>query len=199
MALSEFEKLMKRANRILENADKMGLTNDVIETTRNTLKNVYKNMENKNQFKMKNPKVFTRSKTLTKQQESVFSNLAKELIENPQAKVKQMFSKKNQDQIDKLMQEQGLKSKQEVLDFFDIMNRRKSNKLMARMLGSDQVKEMFDIAKDNKISNKELTDIITEEIKKETRKQIKENGYIEETDDIAIAIRKRLRRSKGTE
>lgn len=196
MALSEFEKLMKRANRILENADKMGLTNDVIETTRNTLKNVYKNMEKNNTFKMKNTKVFTRSKTLSRPQQMVFTNLAKELIENPQANVKQMFSKKNQGQIDKLMQEQGLKSKQEVLDFFDIMNRRKSNKLISRMLGSDQVKEMFDIAKDNKMTNKELTDIITEEIKKETRKQIKENGYIEETDDIAIAIRKRLR-SKG--
>jgi len=198
MALSEFEKLMKRANRILENADKMGLTNDVIETTRNTLKNVYKNMENKNQFKMKNPKVFTRSKTLSRPQQMVFTNLAKELLENPQANLKQMFAKKNQGQIDKLMQEQGLKSKQEVLDFFDIMNRRKSNKLISRMLGSDQVKEMFDIAKDNKMTNKELTDIITEEIKKETRKQIQENGYIEETDDIAIAIRKRLR-AKGTE
>lgn len=198
MALTEFEKLMKRANRILENADKMGLTNDVIETTRNTLKNVYKNMEKKNQFKMKNPKVFTRSKTLSKPQEIVFTNLAKELLENPQANLNQMFSKKNQGQIDKLMQEQGLKSKQEVLDFFDIMNRRKSNKLISRMLGSDQVKEMFDIAKDNKMTNKELTDIITEEIKKETRKQIQENGYIEETDDIAIAIRKRLR-AKGTE
>ena len=198
MALSEFEKLIKRANRILENADKMGLTNDVIETTRNTLKNVYKNMEKNNNFKMKNPKVFTRSKTLSRPQQMVFTNLAKELIENPQANVKQMFSKKNQGQIDKLMQEQGLKSKQEVLDFFDIMNRRKSNKLISRMLGSDQLKEMFDIAKDNKMTNKELTDIITEEIKKETRKQIKENGYIEETDDIAIAIRKRLR-SKGTE
>lgn len=198
MALSEFEKLMKRANRILENADKMGLTNDVIETTRNTLKNVYKNMEKNNNFKMKNPKVFTRSKTLSRPQQMIFTNLAKELIENPQANVKQMFSKKNQGQIDKLMQEQGLKSKQEVLDFFDIMNRRKSNKLISRMLGSDQVKEMFDIAKDNKMTNKELTDIITEEIKKETRKQIQENGYIEETDDIAIAIRKRLR-AKGRE
>ena len=94
------------------------------------------------------------------------------------------------------MQEQNLKTKQDVLDFFDIMQRTKSSRMINQMLASDQIKEMFDIAKKKNITNDQLTNIINEEIKKETRRQIKENGYIEQSDDVAIAIRKRLRRMK---
>ena len=196
MALSEFEKMMKRANRVLENADKMGLTNDTIETARHMLDKIYSNLEKDGTFKARNKGVFTKSKKLGWKQELVFKNVAKNLLESPQANIKQIFSKKNEPQIEKIMQEQNLKTKQDVLDFFDIMQRTKSSRMINQMLASDQIKEMFDIAKKKNITNDQLTNIINEEIKKETRRQIKENGYIEQSDDVAIAIRKRLRRMK---
>ena len=54
MALSEFEKKMKRANTILYNADKMGLSNDAIENARHMLELTYKNMQDT--FKARNNK-----------------------------------------------------------------------------------------------------------------------------------------------
>lgn len=191
MALSEFEKLMKRANTILYNADKMGLTNDTIENARHMLKVAYNSMEGT--FKPKNNKVFTKSKKLDWKQELVLKNIARSLIDNPNANVKQIFSKKNEQQINDIMTQQGLNTRQEVLDFFDIMKRHKNSRLMSQMLSSDQVKEMFDIAKKKNITNEELNDIINEELKRDAREQIKSGGFVEQNDEVAIAIRKRLR------
>ena len=191
MALSEFEKLMKRANTILYNADKMGLTNDTIENARHMLKIAYNSMEGT--FKPKNNKVFTKSKKLDWKQELVLKNIARSLIDNPNANVKQIFSKKNEQQINDIMTQQGLNTKQEVLDFFDIMKRHKNSRLMSQMLSSEQVKEMFDIAKKKNITNEELNDIINEELKNDAREQIKSGGFVEQNDEVAIAIRKRLR------
>ena len=191
MALSEFEKLMKRANTILYNADKMGLTNDTIENARHMLKVAYNSM--KGTFKPKNNKVFTKSKKLDWKQELVLKNIARSLIDNPNANVKQIFSKKNEQQINDIMTQQGLNTRQEVLDFFDIMKRHKNSRLMSQMLSSDQVKEMFDIAKKKNITNEELNDIINEELKRDAREQIKSGGFVEQNDEVAIAIRKRLR------
>ena len=191
MALSEFEKLMKRANTILYNADKMGLTNDTIENARHMLKVAYNSMEGT--YKPKNNKVFTKSKKLDWKQELVLKNIARSLIDNPNANVKQIFSKKNEQQINDIMTQQGLNTRQEVLDFFDIMKRHKNSRLMSQMLSSDQVKEMFDIAKKKNITNEELNDIINEELKRDAREQIKSGGFVEQNDEVAIAIRKRLR------
>ena len=191
MALSEFEKLMKRANTILYNADKMGLTNDTIENARHMLKVAYNSMEGT--IKPRNNKVFTKSKKLDWKQELVLKNIARSLIDNPNANVKQIFSKKNEQQINDIMTQQGLNTRQEVLDFFDIMKRHKNSRLMSQMLSSDQVKEMFDIAKKKNITNEELNDIINEELKRDAREQIKSGGFVEQNDEVAIAIRKRLR------
>ena len=197
MALSQFEKTMKRANTILSNADKMGLSNDAIESARHMLKIQYAKLEQSGDFKARNPNVFTKSKKLDWKQQRIFENIANNLIENPQANVKQIFSKKNQPRIEQIMNEQGLQTKQEVLDFFDIMNRTKSNKMIKNFLDSNQIKEMFDIAKKKDMTTDDLNKIINEEIKKEARKQIAESGFIEQTDDVAIAIRKRLRRRRN--
>ena len=191
MALSEFEKKMKRANTILYNADKMGLSNDAIENARHMLELTYKNMQDN--FKAKNNKIFTKSKKLDWKQQRILENIADKLIENPQANIKNIFSKKNDQQINDIMTEQGLSSKQEVLDFFDIMNRHKNSRLMSQMLDSNQVKEMFDIARKKNITTKELNDIINEELKKDAREQLKHGGFVEQNDEVAIAIRKRLR------
>lgn len=90
------------------------------------------------------------------------------------------------------MSENNLKTKQELLGFYDIMNRTKTDRLISKMLSSYQIQEMYQIGVEKGLTAKQVEMIIKEELQEEARKQIAENGYIQPNDEVAILIRKRL-------
>lgn len=191
--LSEFEKTMKRANRLLYNSKKMGISNDSIERMKNALNVLYSSLE-KDGIKVKNKEVFTKSKKLDKRQENLLMGLADTLLKDKSADIKKTLSDRNR--INQIKKEQGLSTDKEVIEFFDIMKRTKNDTIVSKMLDSDQVKTMYDIAREKGMSGNQINDLINNAVKENVRKQLSNKGYVERTDQLAIDIRKMIRKFK---
>lgn len=194
MALSEFEKTMKRANRLLYNSKKMGISNDSIERMKNALNVLYSSLE-KDGVKVKNKEVFTKSKKLDKRQENLLMGLADTLLKDKSADIKKTLSDRNR--INQIKKEQGLSTDKEVIEFFDIMKRTKNDTIVSKMLDSDQVKTMYDLAREKGMSGNQINDLINNAVKENVRKQLSNKGYVERTDQLAIDIRKMIRKFKN--
>ena len=194
MALSEFEKTMKRANRLLYNSKKMGISNDSIERMKNALNVLYSSLE-KDGVKVKNKEVFTKSKKLDKRQENLLMGLADTLLKDKSADIKKTLSDRNR--INQIKKEQGLETDKEVIEFFDIMKRTKNDTIVSKMLDSDQVKTMYDIAREKGMTRNQVNDLINNAVKENVRRQLSNKGYVERTDQLAIDIRKMIRKFKN--
>lgn len=194
MALSEFEKTMKRANRLLYNSKKMGISNDSIERMKNALNVLYSSLE-KDGVKVRNKEVFTKSKKLDKRQENLLMGLADTLLKDKSADIKKTLSDRNR--INQIKKEQGLSTDKEVIEFFDIMKRTKNDTIVSKMLDSDQVKTMYDLAREKGMSGNQINDLINNAVKENVRKQLSNKGYVERTDQLAIDIRKMIRKFKN--
>lgn len=192
--LSEFEKTMKRANRLLYNSKKMGISNDSIERMKNALNVLYSSLE-KDGVKVKNKEVFTKSKKLDKRQENLLMGLADTLLKDKSADIKKTLSDRNR--INQIKKEQGLETDKEVIEFFDIMKRTKNDTIISKMLDSDQVKTMYDLARDKGMTGNQVNDLINNAVKENVRKQLANKGYVERTDQLAIDIRKMIRKFKN--
>lgn len=168
---------IKKANRELEYARKHNLTNDKIETAKFILEK---------SGLMKDGRI-TYKTTLNPQQTQLVINTVKNLTKNRLSSIT-----KPTKEVKKIMRENNLKTKQELLGFYDIMNRTKTDRLISKMLSSYQVQEMYQIGVEKGLTSKQVEMIIKEELQAEARKQISEKGYIEPNDQVAILIRKRL-------
>lgn len=194
MALSEFEKTMKRANRLLYNSKKIGISNDSIERMKNALNVLYSSLE-KDGVKVKNKEIFTKSKKLDKRQENLLMGLADTLLKDKSADIKKTLSNRNR--INQIKKEQGLKTDKEVIEFFDIMKRTKNDTIVSKMLDSDQVKTMYDLAREKGMTGNQINELINNAVKENVRKQLSNKGYVERTDQLAIDIRKMIRKFKN--
>lgn len=192
--LSDFEKTMKRANRLLYNSKKMGISNDSIERMKNALNVLYSSLE-KDGVKVKNKEVFTKSKKLDKRQENLLMGLADTLLKDKSADIKKTLSDRNR--INQIKKEQGLETDKEVIEFFDIMKRTKNDTIVSKMLDSDQVKTMYDLAKEKGMSGDQVNNLINNAVKENVRRQLSNKGYVERTDQLAIDIRKMIRKFKN--
>lgn len=191
--LSNFEKTMKRANRLLYNSKKMGISNDSIERMKNALNVLYSSLE-KDGVKVRNKEVFTKSKKLDKRQENLLMGLADTLLKDKSADIKKTLSDRNR--IEQIKKEQGLETDKEVIEFFDIMKRTKNDTIVSKMLDSDQVKTMYDLAREKGMTGNQINDLINNAVKDNVRKQLSNKGYVERTDQLAIDIRKMIRKFK---
>lgn len=174
----DFINLLKRANVELKYAQKHNLVNDKIVAVKDGLEKI--------QGFSTNFKLTTKLDTIDR---NIIETLAKKLVGNPNERLSHLTSKKNMAEV---MERQHLTTKQQVLDFYDLMAKTKYDRYYSHMLDSDQVKTMYDIAKDRGMSGQEVEKIIEEELAKSAREQMIENGYVEPDDKVAMLIRERI-------
>ena len=174
----DFINLLKRANNELKYAQKYNLVNDKIIAVKDGLEKV--------QGFSTNFKLTIKLDTIDR---NIIETLAKKLVDNPNERLSHLTSKKN---MAKVMEKHNLTSKQQVLDFYDLMAKAKYDRYYSRMLDSDQVKQMYDIARDRGLSGQEVEKIIEEELSKSAREQMIEKGYVEPDDKVAMLIRERI-------
>jgi hypothetical protein len=185
---------MKRANRLLYNSKKMGISNDSIERMKNALKVLYSSLE-KDGVKVKNKEVFTKSKKLDKKQENLLMGLADSLLKDKSADIKKTLSDKTR--INQIKKEQGLETDKQVIEFFDLMKRTKHDTIVSKMLDSDQVKTMYDLAREKGMTGEQVNELINNAVKDNVRSQLSNKGYVERNDQLAIDIRKMIRKFKN--